>query len=72
MFDSDYIPETKVEPVDDGNISSFALTESLGSNLGEIVFPAPVKQEPSESLGNIISTHLSATDTNYGYVYCKE
>ena len=41
---------------DKGNISSFALTESLGSYFGEIVFPAPVKQELSETLGNIIST----------------
>ena len=57
VFDSDYIPETKIEPPDDGNISSFALTESLGSNLGEIVFPAPVKQEPLEILRTIISSH---------------
>ena len=57
IFDVDYIPETKVEPQDDGNITSFALTESLGSNLGEIVFPVSIKQELPETVGNIISTH---------------
>ena len=57
VFDIDYIPETKVEPSEEGNISSYALTESLGSNLGEIVFPAPVKQEPPETLEKIISSH---------------
>ena len=57
IFDADYILETKVESQDDGNVTSFALTESLGSNLGEIVFPVPIKQELPESAGNIISTH---------------
>ena len=43
VFDSDYIPETKPEPVEENYTRSFALTESLGSSLGEIIFLAPVK-----------------------------
>ena len=57
IFDADYIPESKVEPTDNGAITSFAITESLGSTLGEIVFPVPVKQELPDSEWNIISTH---------------
>ena len=57
VFDIDYIPETKVEPQDKGNISPFALTESLGSNLGEIVFPVPIKQEMPKTVENILTTH---------------
>ena len=70
VFDSDYIPETKPEPVEKAYTTSFALTESLGSSLGEIFFPAPVKQETPETVQNIISTHsptcqlcLRITDT---------
>ena len=57
LFDTDYIPEVKVEPQDEGIISSFTLTESLGSNLGEIVFPVPVKQKMAETVENILTTH---------------
>ena len=58
VFDNDYIPETKTEPLDEEKITSFALTESLGSNLGSIVFPVPIKQESPETVENIISSHL--------------
>ena len=49
FFDPEYLPETKVEqdPIDTGTV--FTLMESLGSTLGEITFPAPVKQEPRET-----------------------
>ena len=57
VFDSDYIPYTKPEPLDEANTPSFALMESLGSSLGEIIFPAPVKQETPEAVQKTISTH---------------
>ena len=35
----------------------FTLTETLGSNLGEISFPSSVKEEPSETVGQVLTTH---------------
>ena len=70
VFDIDYVLDTKPEPVEGAYATSFALTESLGSSLGEIIFQAPVKQEITETVQNIISTHsptcqlcLRITDT---------
>ena len=73
VFDIDNVPDTKPEPVEGTYATSFALTESLGSSLGEIIFPAPVKQEiteTAETVQDIISTHsptcqlcLRITDT---------
>ena len=60
VFDIDYVPDTKPEPAEGTYGTSLALTESLGSSLGEIIFPAPVKQEiteTAETVQNIISTH---------------
>ena len=57
VFDTDYIPENKVEPdiIDQNTI--FTLTESMGSNLGEISFPATVKDELPEAVQQVLSTH---------------
>ena len=57
VFDSDYIPYTKPEPLHEANTPSFALMESLGSSLGEIIFLAPLKQETPEAVQKTISTH---------------
>ena len=58
MFDIDYIPENKVEPDIIDTNTMFTLMESLGSNLGEISFPSTVKDEPTETVGHVLSTHL--------------
>ena len=49
VFDVDYIPETKVEDPDSVN-TNYVLNETIGSSMGEIVFPAPVvKTETPET-----------------------
>ena len=57
VFDMDYIPENKVEPdiIDQNTV--FTLTESMGSNLGEISFPSTVKDELTETVEQVLSTH---------------
>ena len=57
VFDTDYIPESKVEPGLSEEGTLFTLTESIGSTLGEITFPMPVKAEPSETVREVLSTH---------------
>ena len=57
VFDTNYIPESKVEPGPSEEGTLFTLTESLGSTLGEITFPMPVKAEPSETVREVLSTH---------------
>ena len=57
VFDIDYFPESKVEPGPSEEGTFFTLTESLGSTLGEITFPVPVKAEPSETVSEILTTH---------------
>ena len=57
VFDSEYMPETKVEEEPLGDNTMYTLTESLGSTLGEISFAVPVKAEPGETIGNVLSTH---------------
>ena len=57
VFDMDYIPENKVEPDIINRNTVFTLTESMGSNLGEISFPATVKDELPETVKQVLSTH---------------
>ena len=45
VFDTDYLPKSKVEPeVLDQNMM-FTITESMGSALGKISFPSTIKDE---------------------------
>ena len=59
VFDTNFLPEPKVESTTTG----YVLNETLGSSLGEIMFPAPnyeVKTEPpeyEETVGDILTKH---------------
>ena len=57
VFDPDYLPDSKIEPdVLDQN-TMFMVTESMGSHLGEISFPSIIKDEPDETLEEVLTTH---------------
>ena len=66
MFDADYLPESKVEPeVLDSN-TMFTITESMGSNLGEISFPSIIKDEPNETVGQVLASHSPSCQLRCG------
>ena len=63
IFDEDYLPEMKVEDPDIRN-TNYVLNETIGSSMGEIVFPAPtVKIETmdfdDQDIANTILTEHS-------------
>ena len=66
VFDTDYLPESKVEPdVLDQNMM-FTITESMGSALGEISFPSTIKDEPTDTVGQVLTTHSPTCELRCG------
>ena len=66
VFNTDYILENKVEPDIIDRNTVFTLTESMGSNLGEISFPSTVKDELSEMVEQVLSTHSPSCQLRCG------
>ena len=66
VFDPDYLPDSKIEPdVLDQN-TMFMVTESMGSHLGEISFPSIIKDEPVETLEEVLTTHTPSCQLRCG------
>ena len=66
MFDSDYLPDSKVEPEVLDKNTMFTITESMGSSLGEISFPSVIKDEPDETVGQVLTTHSPSCQLRCG------
>ena len=62
VFDADYIPETKVEDPDSAN-TNYILNETIGSSMGEIVFPAPVVK--TETPATVIQDNVNSILTEH-------
>ena len=66
VFDPDYLSDSKIEPdVLDQN-TMFTITESMGSHLGEISFPSIIKDEPDETVGQVLTTHSPSCQLRCG------
>ena len=66
VFDTDYLPESKVEPEVLDQNTMFTITESMGSALGEISFPSTIKDEPNETVGQVLATHSPTCELRCG------
>ena len=60
VFDVDYIPKTKVEDPDSAN-TNYVLNETIGSSMGEIIFPAPVvkTETPAAAIHDNVTSILA-------------
>ena len=66
VFDPDYLSDSKIEPdVLDQN-TMFTITESMGSQLGEISFPSIIKDDPDETVGEVLTTHSPSCQLRCG------
>ena len=66
VFDAEYLPQSKVEPeVLDSN-TMFTITESMGSNLYKISFPSIIKDEPNETVGQVLASHSPSCQLRCG------